>query len=143
MKPLRQMVQILERWLKLSGAWNLALVMVTGSIVFSLSLLWPAYALAATWYPVAETAQGQQQQLIDLDSIEPLSLGQVRVASLYLDRRSGTLQQTTYVTEYDCQKRRFRDLLYNGSKGSMKWFPADPDPLNAATMDYLCSLIPQ
>jgi len=110
-------------------------------VTLGLLLLWPTQALAITWYPTAEASQGQQQQLIDLDSIEFLGLGQVRVASLYLDRRSGTAKQTTYVTEYDCQKRQFRDVQYNDSRGSSEWFPVDSDPLNAATMDYLCTLI--
>ena len=123
--------------------WSHTLFSLPVTVILSLLLLWPTCALATTWYPVAETAQGQQLQLIDLDSVEPLGLGQVRVASIYIDRRSGESKQTSYVTEYDCQKRLFRDVLYNGSQGSMKWFPADPDPLNAATMDYLCSLMLQ
>jgi hypothetical protein len=98
-------------------------------------------ALATTWYPVAEASQGKQQQLIDLDSIEPLGAGQVRVASIYFDRGSGKQTQTTYVTEYDCQRRRFRDVQYNGPTGSSSWLPVDPDPLNAAAMDYVCNLI--
>ncbi len=63
-------------------------------------------------------------------------------ASLYVDRRSGVVEQTTYITEYNCQKRQFRDVQYDGSKGNSQWFPVDPDPLNASTMDYLCNLTP-
>ncbi len=107
-----------------------------------LLLLWPAPALATTWYPVAEASQGQQQQLVDLDSIEPLGMGQVRVASIYIDRRSGKAEQTTYITDYDCQRRWFRDVRYNGEAKPLDWFPVDPDPLNAAAMDYVCNLLP-
>lgn len=110
--------------------------------ILCLLLLWSSPAPASTWHSVAEDAQGQQQQLIDLDSIEFLGKNQVRVASLYVDRRSGVVEQTTYITEYNCQKRQFRDVQYDGSKGNSQWFPVDPDPLNASTMDYLCNLTP-
>jgi hypothetical protein len=97
-------------------------------------------ALATTWYPVAEASGGQQQQFVDIDSIEPLGLGQVRVGSYYIDRRSGTPQRTDYLTEYDCPGRRFRDVEYHGPVGSRRWLPVDPDPLNSAAMEYVCAI---
>ena len=109
--------------------------------VMGLLLIWPDVALATTWYPVAEVSQGKQQQLVDLDSIEPLGMGQVRVASIYIDRRSGKAEQTRYITDYDCPKRWFRDVRYNGETNHTAWLPVDPDPLNAATMEYVCSLL--
>lgn len=120
---------------------GVAVVMALTLVWIALTLVWCPLALAVTWYPVAEASQGKQQQLVDLDSIEPLGSGQVRVASIYLDRRSGELQKTTYITDYDCQQRRFRDVQYSGPTGSSAWLPVDPDPLNAAAMDYVCSLI--
>ncbi|WP_035985680.1 hypothetical protein [Leptolyngbya sp. KIOST-1] len=99
-------------------------------------------ALAATWYRVAETSQGQQQQFVDLDSVEWLSPGHVRVSSYYVDRRSGSPQRTDYVTEYDCDRRRFRDVEFQGPVGSRGWLPVDPDPLNLAAMDYVCAVEP-
>jgi hypothetical protein len=100
----------------------------------------PRVAIATTWYPVAEAGQGQQQQFVDLDSLEPLGLGQVRVGSYYVDSRSGTPQRTTYLTDYDCSRRRFRDVAFNGPVGSHEWMPVDPDPLNTATMEYVCAI---
>jgi hypothetical protein len=122
-----------QKWTQLSR--------IIGLIVLSLLLLWPHPALATTWYPVAAASQGKQQQFVDLDSIEPLGMGQVRVSSIYIDRRSGEAQQTTYITDYDCQKRWFRDVQYNGSTGNSSWLPVDPDPLNAAAMEYVCHMI--
>lgn len=112
------------------------------ALLLGLSLLiWPTLAQAATWYPVAEATQGQQQQFVDIDSIQPLGLGQVRVGSYYIDRRSGSAQRTTYVTEYDCRRRQFRDVQYDGPVGSSTWQPVDPDPLNAAAMEYVCGFL--
>mgnify|MGYP006272655419 CR=1 FL=1 len=132
------------RWLRHRGCrWLKAGLqgMLIGTMVMSLLLYRPLPGLAVTWYPVAEASGGKQQQLIDLDSIEPLGLGQVRVASIYIDRRSKVAQQTTYITDYDCQRRRFRDAEYDGPTGSSSWLPVDPDPLNAAAMNYVCGLI--
>ncbi len=100
----------------------------------------PQSALATTWYPVAEASQGQQQQFVDIDSIEPMDLGHVRVSSYYVDRRSGSAQRTTYLTEYDCPGRRFRDVEFDGPVGSNRWMPVDPDPLNTAAMEYVCAI---
>lgn len=100
----------------------------------------PASALAVTWYPVAAASQGQQQQFVDIDSIEPLGQGQVRVGSYYVDSRTGAPQRTDYVTEYDCPHRRFRDVAFNGPVGSSTWLPVDPDPLNSAAMEYVCAI---
>ncbi|TVQ10306.1 MAG: hypothetical protein EA368_07700 [Leptolyngbya sp. DLM2.Bin27] len=83
---------------------------------------------------------GQQRQFVDLDSIKPLGQGHVRVSSYYVDSRSGQPQRTDYVTEYDCDRRRFRDVEYNGPVGSSGWLPVDPDPLNSAAMEYVCGL---
>jgi hypothetical protein len=108
-----------------------------------LVLLWaiyPASAGATTWYPVAEASQGQQRQFVDLDSVKALDQGHVRVSSYYVDSRSGTPQRTDYLTEYDCDRRRFRDVEYDGPVGSSGWLSVDPDPLNSAAMEYVCGL---
>ncbi|MGB3201794.1 MAG: hypothetical protein WBA99_12885, partial [Nodosilinea sp.] len=96
----------------------------------------PASAGATNWYSVAEASQGRQQQFVDLDSIQSLGAGHVRVGSYYVDRRSGTPQRTDYLTEYDCDRRRFRDVEFNGPVGSSGWMPVAPDPLNSAAMEY-------
>ncbi|WOD41268.1 hypothetical protein [Nodosilinea sp. E11] len=103
--------------------------------------MYPASAGAATWYPVAEASRGQQQQFVDIDSVEPLGQGHVRVGSYYVDSRSGKPQRTDYLTEYDCDRRRFRDVEYSGPVGSSGWLPVDPDPLNSAAMEYVCGLV--
>jgi hypothetical protein len=115
------------------------------ALLLALALAWGSYpsaAQATTWYPVAEASQGQQQQFVDLDSIEPLGAGQVRVRSYYLDARSGIPQRTDYRTDYDCPGRRFRDVEYHGPVGSDRWQPVDPDPLNSAALDYACAIAP-
>lgn len=116
------------------------------AFVLGCSLIWviyPGSALAITWYPVAKASQGQQQQFVDIDSIEPLGLGHVRVGSYYVDRRSGQPHRTDYLTEYDCDRRRFRDVEFDGPVGSDRWMPVDPDPLNSAAMEYVCEAIAQ
>ncbi|MBD2105341.1 hypothetical protein [Nodosilinea sp. FACHB-13] len=127
--------------------WRLAQWMVSlMALVLGCSLNWAIYpdsALATTWYSVAETGQGQQQQFVDIDSIEPLDWGHVRVGSYYVDRRSGQPQRTDYLTEYDCDRHRFRDVEFNGPVGSDRWMPVDPDPLNSAAMEYACATIAQ
>ncbi|WP_017300365.1 hypothetical protein [Nodosilinea nodulosa] len=108
-----------------------------GLLVWAIS---PACALATTWYPVAAASQGEQQQFVDLDSVKALSPGRVRVGSYYIDSRTGPPQRTDYVTEYDCDRRRFRDVEFNGPVGSRGWMPVDPDPLNSAAMEYVCAI---
>jgi hypothetical protein len=100
----------------------------------------PQSSLAVTWHPVAEASQGQQQQFVDIDSIEPMGLGHVRVSSYYVDRRSGSAQRTDYLTEYDCPQGRFRDVEVDGPVGSHSWMPVAPDPLNTAAMEYVCAI---
>ncbi len=106
-----------------------------------IGVVYPGSALATTWHPVAEASQGQQQQFVDIDSIELSGWGLVRVGSYYVDRRSGQPQRTDYLTEYDCDRRRFRDVEFNGPVGSDRWMPVDPDPLNSAAMEYVCEIV--
>lgn len=116
------------------------------AFVLGLALTWAVYpttALATTWHAVAEASQGQQQQFVDIDSIELLGWGHVRAGSYYVDRRSGQPQRTNYLTEYDCDRRRFRDVEFNGPVGRDRWMPVDPDPLNSAAMEYVCEIIAQ
>lgn len=116
------------------------------AFVLGLALIWAVYptsALATTWQAVAEDGQGLQQQFVDIDSIEPMGWGHVRVGSYYVDRRSGQPQRTDYLTEYDCDRRRFRDVEFDGPVGSRRWMPIDPDPLNSAAMEYVCRAIAQ
>ncbi|MGG6240088.1 hypothetical protein ACQ4N7_15795 [Nodosilinea sp. AN01ver1] len=102
--------------------------------------IYPASVGATNWYPVAEASQGQQRQFVDLDSVKSLDKGYVRVGSYYVDSRAGEPQRTDYLTEYDCDRRRFRDVEFNGPVGSQGWMPVDPDPLNSAAMEYVCAV---
>jgi hypothetical protein len=121
-------------------AW-LGKYLLVSCLIMSALGIWSGSSWAATWYLVAEASQGSQQQFVDIDSIEPLGMGHVRVASYYVDKRSGEPQKSTYLTEYDCRQRRFRDVQYNGPTGSSTWLPTDPDPLNAKAMEYVCGFI--
>jgi hypothetical protein len=124
-----------KRWAM--GLLASAVVLLLGAIAVFAA---PPSALATTWYSVAEASQGQQQQFVDIDSVEPVGLGHVRVSSYYIDRRSGSAQRTAYLTEYDCFARRFRDVEFDGPVGSDRWMPVAPDPLNTAAMEYVCAL---
>ena len=70
-----------------NGYWAWLSVMALTLVWIALTLVWCPWPWRLPGYPVAEASQGKQQQLVDLDSIEPLGSGQVRVASIYLDRR--------------------------------------------------------
>jgi hypothetical protein len=121
----------------LRQGWGRWLWRVGGSSLVAIALFsHPTLAWATTWVPVADL--GQQQQFVDVESIQPLGQGHVQARSYYVDQRSGTPQRTTYLTEYDCQVRRFRDVDYDGPVGQATWQPVDPDPLNTAAMEYAC-----
>ncbi|MBD1872441.1 hypothetical protein H6F75_03005 [Nodosilinea sp. FACHB-131] len=143
---MKQRLQFFKHVLSAVGAalqWRLGKLI---ALVLGLTLAWAVYptsALATTWQAVAETSQGQQQQFVDIDSIEPVGWGHVRVGSYYVDRRSGQPQRTDYLTEYDCDRRRFRDVEFSGPVGSSGWMPVDPDPLNSAAMEYACEIVAQ
>lgn len=111
------------------------------ALLLGLCLSWfiyPASAWATAWHSVAE-GQGQQQ-FVDVDSIEFLGQGRVQVGSYYVDRRTQPPQRTDYLTEYDCDRRRFRDVEFDGPVGSRSWMPVGPDPLNSAAMEYACAM---
>ncbi|MGF1568537.1 MAG: hypothetical protein ACFCVD_10790 [Nodosilinea sp.] len=120
------------------GRWGILTVLLAWVSLCAMALSQPSPALAATWHAVAEVAQ--QQQFVDVDSIQTSGQGRVQVSSYYLDKRSGEPQRTTYRTEYDCDRRRFRDVEYSGPVGNSTWSPVDPDPLNTAAMEYVCAV---
>lgn len=128
----------MQHYWRTRGKWILGVAWLAA--IALLVLAHPAIVLAATWVPVAEASQGQQQQFVDVDSITVLGPGQVQASSYYVDRRAGSPQRTTYLTEYDCQGRRFRDVVFDGPVGSAQWQPVDPDPLNRAAMDFACAI---
>jgi hypothetical protein len=116
-------------------------VMALGLWVGVIGLISPNVAWASQWYPVAETPQADQEQFVDLDSIQALGQQRVRVHSYYLDHRQGNDHRTTYITEYDCGHRWFRDVVYNEANQPLSWHRVDPDRLNTATMEYVCTRV--
>lgn len=119
-----------------------------GLMMVGLGVLLGSFALpaeATTWYLVEEARQGQQQQYVDLDSVVPLGHS-IQVRSLYISRPADPPDPTTaatevlYLTEYDCQHRLFRDMQRNGQPLEPQWFGVEGDPLNGATLDYVCAL---
>ncbi|MEB3357127.1 MAG: hypothetical protein VKK04_10395 [Synechococcales bacterium] len=92
-------------------------------------------AQAVNWHQVATTADGQQSQSVDIDSIERSPQG-VRLKSAWENRTTRSV--TTYLTEYDCKHQRYRDLVENGQPTKGEWKPLVGDPLNYATMKYAC-----
>lgn len=105
------------------------------------SITWSYPAWAENWFPV--TPAGLEQQFIDPASIELRPEGTVQVRSLYLDQRQSPAQRTTYITEYRCQTREFRDVEYNGQPGDLTWQSVADDPLNGQTLDYVCAQVAQ
>jgi len=118
-----------------------------GMVLVGMGALVGSFALpaeAATWYLVGEAGQGQQQY-VDLDSV--VTLGPtIQVRSLYISRPTDapapatTSTEVLYLTEYDCQRRLFRDVQRNGQPLEPQWFGVQGDPLNGATLDYVCAL---
>ncbi|PSN19495.1 hypothetical protein C7271_06990 [filamentous cyanobacterium CCP5] len=104
-------------------------------------LLWPGPALAATWYETGTSPDQQEHQWIDLDSITPLGRSRVQIKSRYANQRSEPPEISTYLTEYDCQSRQFRDRARNGQPYSQPWMSAAGDPLNAETLKAVCTII--
>lgn len=93
-------------------------------------------ATATTWELAAETDQGLVRQYFDRDSIQWLG-PEVRVASYYLDERS-IPQRTDYLTAYDCNSNRYKDIEVDGQPTDSSWEPLVADPLSEAIRDRLC-----
>lgn len=113
--------------------------MVLG-LVMGLMLGPGAPTLAVNWNLVGDKNQGQEQQYIDLDSLQVWGSGIVRVKSYYLDQRFKPAQRTNYVTDYNCQTQEFRDVNLTDQGRSSPWLPVGADPLNAAAMDSACAM---
>jgi hypothetical protein len=130
----------------MSLSWILAQGLRTGMVIALIGSIWGALgwgtlAWAGNWLPV--TPAGLEQQFIDVDSIQPQPEGTVQVRSLYLNQRQQPPQRTTYLTEYRCQERQYRDVEYNEEAGDLTWHSVNGDPLNAQTLDYVCAQVGQ
>lgn len=98
-------------------------------------------AWASPWVPV--TPSGLEQQFIDAESVQTMPGGTVQVRSLYVNQQQQPARRTTYLTEYRCQTREFRDVEYNGEPGDLTWHLVTGDVLNAQTLDYVCAQVGQ
>ncbi|MFH7244102.1 MAG: hypothetical protein ACHWZW_14780 [Spirulina sp.] len=126
-------------WISAQGG-RIGLMIAMVGLVWGVPI-WGTSAWAGNWLPV--TPAGLEQQFIDVDSIQPQPGGTVQVRSLYLNQRQQPAQRTTYLTEYRCQDRQYRDVEYNGQPGDLTWHSVAGDPLNAQTLDYVCSQVGQ
>lgn len=104
------------------------------------TLLFSPPALASTWSETGTSPDQKEHQWIDLDSIAPLSHHRVEVKSRYENQRQSPPDRSTYLTEYDCQSRQFRDRDRNGQPYDQPWMSAAGDPLNAATLKAVCDM---
>ncbi|MEO0801573.1 MAG: hypothetical protein AAFY57_04780 [Cyanobacteria bacterium J06642_2] len=95
-------------------------------------------ALAAQWELAASVGE-ELHQYVDLESVRA-SPSLRRVASYFTDARSPDIQRTDYTTLYDCKRGVFKDLSENGKQVYAKWHAPTDDPLNLATMNYVCAL---
>ncbi len=111
-----------------------------GLLVIGLAIAWLLLAAqpatATTWELAAETDQGQIRQYFDRDSIQRTG-SEVTVISYYINE-SETPQRIDYVTAYDCNSNRFKDVEVNGQVTGDAWQPLIADPLNEAIRDLLC-----
>ncbi|HEY9615822.1 MAG TPA: hypothetical protein V6C64_03215 [Microcoleaceae cyanobacterium] len=108
-------------------------------MVGCLFLGWFALPAAATnqWQMVAQSADHQQVQYIDLNSLAQTG-AIVRLQTYWMDQRQPEAK-TYAVTEYHCDRQQFRDLELNGQPHQGDWQTIQADPINEAVMEYVCS----
>jgi hypothetical protein len=90
------------------------------------------------WQLTAQSADGLAQQYVDLNSLRPGEAAhQWRVDSYFTERKANEQVRADYVTLYDCDRQLYKDL---GSKAvpAPDWGSAEADPLNRATMTFVC-----
>ena len=114
------------------------------------STVWMAArpAQAAQWHLTGQSDDGLSQQYVDLDSLR--GSGDLWTVDSYftevIESALGGPSQSVradYITKYDCASlqaglpHRYKDIAPDGSE-SEQWGDAAADPLNQATMDYVC-----
>ncbi len=99
----------------------------------------PAQAVAThQWQLTGESADGLAQQYVALDSIRPgEAASQWIVDSYFTEQKANETVRADYVTLYDCDRHRYKDINAEGLPVG-EWGDATADPLNLATMDYVC-----
>lgn len=118
-----------------------------------------AIAPTETWQLTGQSADGLAQQYVDLNSMQGRD-GYWLVHSYYVEQRNveqrseeaGRVDplRADYLTLYDCNRQRYRDLetdsdlapnldrILLDSIPESSWGSATADPLNQATLDYVC-----
>lgn len=112
-----------------------------GVLVIGLAIAWLLLAAqpatATSWELAAETDQGRIRQYYDRDSIQRIG-SEVTVLSYYLNEGE-TPPRIDYVTAYDCNSNRFKDVEVNGQVMKEDWHLLISDPLNEAIRDLACA----
>ncbi len=118
---------MLERGMRMLGV----------GLILILCLIHPAQAIQ--WQQVAVSPEGNMRQYIDADSVRKSGHFVTIASYVELDKTSGT-EIETYVTEYDCEQERFRDLQSGASPNEIAWKTIEADPLNEAARVSACSM---
>ncbi len=122
----------------LAKTWQtlLALVMFT-----LLSLASPSQAAIQAehdWKLMGQSPDGQSQQYADLNSIRAGDENQQWIVDSYFtERKANQTWRADYVTLYDCDRHLYKDINSDGVP-AVAWGSAQADPLNQATMDFVC-----
>ena len=107
--------------------------------VCGLFIAMPAQAAAThPWQLTGDSADGLAQQYVALDSIRPgEAASQWIVDSYFTEQKANETVRADYVTLYDCDRHRYKDINADGFPTG-NWGDAMADPLNLATMDFVC-----
>lgn len=115
------------------------------SLMLAFTLWVTAPAQAAQWQLTGQltgqSADGFSQQYVDLDSLR--GRGSIWTVDSYFTEQTSQGQWTRadYVTKYDCDRHLYKDIAPDGTEADT-WGDALADPLNRATMDYVCEHLP-
>ncbi len=97
-------------------------------------------AVTHQWQLTGESADGLAQQYVDLNSIRSQgnpARHQWIVDSYFTQHKLNQDVRSDYVTLYDCDRHRYKDINADGLPAG-DWGDALTDPLNLATMDFVC-----
>jgi len=119
----------------LSGGSALALDMQS-----SLTQTVASQTLQPQWQLTGQSTDGLAQQYVDLNSIQPYgeaAAHQWSVESYFTERKVNEQVRADYVTLYDCDRHLYKDVNAEGIPAP-SWGAATADPLNQATLDFVC-----
>jgi hypothetical protein len=93
------------------------------------------------WQLTGQSADGLSQQYVDLNSLRPGDAAhQWLVDSYFTERKANEQVRADYVTLYDCDRQRYKDVNPDGVPAP-DWGSAGADPLNRATMVFVCDRV--